>query len=56
VRVEPEAKEEVRREHRDMMAGGAIDLHEVALPEILDPRQIFPISSRVMALAKVSAC
>jgi hypothetical protein len=23
-----------------MLAGGAIDLHEVALPEILDPRQV----------------
>jgi hypothetical protein len=26
-----------RREQSDVMAGGAIDLHEVALPEILDP-------------------
>ena len=36
--AEPAPKEELRRKQRDVMAGGgAIDLHEVALPEILDP-------------------
>jgi hypothetical protein len=28
LRVEPEAQEELRREQGDMMAAGAIDLHE----------------------------
>jgi hypothetical protein len=40
LRAEPEAEEERRREQRDMMTGGAIDLHEVALPEILDPHGV----------------
>jgi hypothetical protein len=34
-RVEPEPQQKVRREHRDMMAGGAIDLDEIATSEIL---------------------
>jgi hypothetical protein len=25
---------------RDVMAGRAIDLHDIAAPEILDPRQV----------------
>jgi hypothetical protein len=34
----PEQK--LRRQQRDMMAGGAIDLDEIAMPKILDPRQV----------------
>src|ERR1700674_380631 len=29
----------LRRQQRDMLAGGAIDLDEIARPEILDPRR-----------------
>jgi hypothetical protein len=28
------------REHRDMMARGTIDLDQIAMPEVLDPRQV----------------
>jgi hypothetical protein len=35
----PEAKQELRRQHGHMIAG-AIDLHEVAQPEILNPRGV----------------
>ena len=37
-RAEPELHQKVRHQQRDMMAGGAIDLDEIATPEILDPR------------------
>jgi hypothetical protein len=40
LRAEPEPKEELRPEHRDVIRGDTIDLHEVALPEILDPRGV----------------
>jgi hypothetical protein len=40
LRAEPEAKQEVRRQQRDMVAGGTIDHYEVALPDILDPRGV----------------
>jgi hypothetical protein len=40
LRAKPEAQEELRREHRDMVAAGAIDLDEITLPEILDPRGV----------------
>jgi hypothetical protein len=40
VRAEPELQQEDRHQQRNVMAGGAIHLHEVALPEILDPRQV----------------
>jgi hypothetical protein len=33
-RVEPEPQQKVRREQRDMMTAGAIDLHKVAPPEV----------------------
>jgi hypothetical protein len=36
--AEPEPQKEVRRKQGDVTAGGAIDPHEVALPEIVDPR------------------
>jgi hypothetical protein len=39
-RAQSELQQGRRREQRDVMAGGAIDLDEVAAPEILDPRQI----------------
>jgi VanZ family protein len=39
-RVEPEPPQEFLREQRHMLAVSTIDLHEVAPPEILDPRQI----------------
>jgi hypothetical protein len=35
-----ETKQKLRRKQRDVMARGAIDLHEVAQPEILDPRGV----------------
>ena len=38
--AEPEPQQEVRCEQRDVMAGGAIDLHDIAAPEILDPCQV----------------
>jgi hypothetical protein len=40
LRAEPEAQKELRREQRDVTAGGTIDLHKIALPEILDPRGV----------------
>jgi hypothetical protein len=36
LRAEPEAQQEVWRQQRHMLASGAIDLHKVALPEVLD--------------------
>jgi hypothetical protein len=39
-RAEPEAHQELRRQQRDEVTGGAIDLHQVAPFEILDPRQV----------------
>src|ERR1700731_32115 len=32
------SEKRLRREQRDVLAGSAIDLHEVTRPEILDPR------------------
>jgi hypothetical protein len=40
VRAKPEPKKKLGRQQRDVMAGGAIDLHAIALPEILDLRQV----------------
>jgi hypothetical protein len=37
--AEPEPQEELRREQRDVITGGAIDLHEVALAKVLDARR-----------------
>ena len=33
-------QQRLRRQQRDMVAGGAIDLDEVTLPEILDPCRV----------------
>ena len=38
--IEAEPQQKLWREQRHMMAGGTIDLHEVALPEVLDPRGV----------------
>ena len=38
--VEPEPPQELRRQQRHVMAGGAIDPEEIATPEIVDPRQV----------------
>ena len=38
--AEPEAKQKLRREQRDVMAGCTIDHDEVALPEVVDPRGV----------------
>jgi hypothetical protein len=38
--VKPQSQRKVGRQQRDVMAGRAIDLHELALPNILDPRQV----------------
>ena len=35
-----EPQEGVRRQQRDVLTGGAIDLDEVASPEILDPHYV----------------
>jgi hypothetical protein len=40
LRAKPEPRQEVRRQQRDVMAGSAIDLDEIATPEILNPRQV----------------
>jgi hypothetical protein len=40
VRPKPEPKKELGRQQRDVMAGSAIDLHEIAAPEVLDPHQV----------------
>jgi hypothetical protein len=37
LRAEPKPQQKLRRQQRDVIAGGAIDLDEVALPETLDP-------------------
>ena len=34
------AQQRLRRQQRDMMAGGAIHLYEIARPEILYPRGV----------------
>jgi hypothetical protein len=39
-RVEPEPQRKFRRQQRHAMAGGAIDLDEIPMPEILDPCQV----------------
>ncbi len=38
MRALSDPQEGVRRQQRDVLTGGAIDLDEVAPPEILDPR------------------
>jgi hypothetical protein len=38
LRAQPEPQQKCRRQQRYMMAGGTIDLDEIAMPEILDPR------------------
>jgi len=40
VRAKPEPKKELACQHRDVMAGGAIDLDELALPEVPDSGQV----------------
>jgi hypothetical protein len=40
VTAEPEPQQEVRCQQRDVLAGGAIDLDEIAPPKILDPYKI----------------
>ena len=40
LRAEPEPQQKVRPQQSDVMAGGTIDLDEIASPEILDPRQV----------------
>jgi hypothetical protein len=38
--AEPEPQQKVRCRRRDVMAGGAIDLDEIATSEIVDPCQV----------------
>jgi len=38
--AQPEPKKGLRGQQRDVLAGRAIDLHEVTRPEILDPRRV----------------
>jgi hypothetical protein len=38
----------LRRQQRDMVAGEAIDLHQIARPEILDRGGAFPIPPRFL--------
>jgi hypothetical protein len=38
--AEPEPQQKLWREQRHIMAGCTIDLHEVALPEVVDPRGV----------------
>jgi hypothetical protein len=40
LRAQPEPYQKLRRQQRHVRAGGAIDLDEIATPEILDPRQV----------------
>jgi hypothetical protein len=40
LRAQPEPYQELGRQQRNVMAGSTIDLDEIAMPEILDPRQI----------------
>jgi hypothetical protein len=40
LRAEAEPEQKVGPQQRDVMASGAIDLDEIATPEILDPRQV----------------
>jgi hypothetical protein len=37
LRDQPEPQQKFRRQQRDVMAGGTIDLDEIATPEILNP-------------------
>jgi hypothetical protein len=39
-RPSPDPEQSRQRQQRDLMTGGAIDLYEVAEPEILDPRGV----------------
>jgi hypothetical protein len=39
-RAEPYPNQSLRRQQRDVMAGGLVNFDEVALPEILDPRRV----------------
>jgi hypothetical protein len=48
---EPEPEQKVGRQQRGMMAGGTIDLDEIATPEILDPRQVAQATSPDLARA-----
>ena len=54
MRAEPKPQQKFRRQQRNMMAGGTIDLDEIAMPEILDPRQdrATAIASRTCGLAR----
>jgi hypothetical protein len=36
LRAQSEPQQKFRRQQRDVMAGGTIDLDEIAMPEILD--------------------
>jgi hypothetical protein len=40
LRAELEPQQKLRRKQRNVMAGGTIDLDEIATPEVLDPRQV----------------
>ena len=48
--AEPEPQQEVRRQQRDVMAGGTIDPDEIATPKILRAKQrgCFSVSVRGM--------
>jgi hypothetical protein len=45
--AEPKPQQEVRCQQRKAMAGGTIDLDEIATPEILNPRQVEGLHSVV---------
>jgi hypothetical protein len=45
--AEPERQQEVRRQQRDVMAGGTIDLHDIAATKILDPCQVSASSTPI---------
>jgi hypothetical protein len=38
LRAQPEPQQKFRRQQRDVTATRAIDIDEIAMPEILDPR------------------
>jgi hypothetical protein len=49
--AEPEPQQKIRPKQRDVMAGGTIDLDEIASPEIVDPRQIEGCISTIIRAA-----
>ena len=44
--AKPEPQQKVRCRRRDVMAGGAIDLRDIAAPEVFDPQNDAPLPHR----------